>query len=1123
MVNDKNIANSSPEKHTETKSHNDLCDESSPPAASDKLTITNSSFPSSTGDASSAGRSAGISPQTNIFSTRYNSIRLSPDGAVHQNLGREQHLRKKRGRGRPPKLKSNLHEKQINCLMDEESSMSSQNSNASYERDPICEEFESCALTKNNDRLSSQYHSEKTPWGSSNSRPDGNFPPDMSEYRSVIQHSSPHNIVDRENSLSNESQLDITSNDQIDVHCDPQHASDNPEISGPTNKSERKHRTSNRLRGRTKMQNGHKEEQLDHISTSKPSNGVPECHSDDSSETGQFRNKMVEDTTSRNSKDVSSDLSMDSNFHEKNIAIPTTTMNVKSRWQNSRQDSIKIDGDIVNDVDHEKSLSDSFTKNQDKLSLVTHQSNPNVQIHPKRENRTRGERRASSKRTSPISNDQLNPSFKEVRSSSIDHSSDSVIEAMKNYSILKEMITPAQRLEVEQRLGSFEHISTNVFICQRRRNKQTGDMECDCSISKEDISNGKKGCGDDCLNRLLMVECNKNCSLGSNCGNKRFQNVENAKTEVFKTENKGVGLRAAEKIGRDEFIMEYVGDVLDPQRFHKRAKKYSQNDVKHFYFMALSTDYIIDATAKGNISRFINHSCDPNSETQKWTVNGELRVGFFSKRKILPGEEITFDYKYERYGQHAQKCYCGSSNCRGWLGGEPEKECKNSSDEETLEPEDEGFTSSSEEQEDLHDIDSANANISDNLSPKDDPGFSPKVTATKAKRSTRRIRRTPRKIKNFETDEFEEEIERLKMTGIRTKGHTVELCRLMVRVTDTKTRLVLSHLLLDADAPCRRLFLDYHGLKILNSWMSDLTWKSSLDLNVKMALEDVLSVLNIPHKTMIVESNIWQTISRWAIVQSTFVKPIDLSEVMKDDIKSNTSDATAMTNTLVPSNELKLEHINQEFQYSPTASPKSEKDAFSTTTLDSVVMERSSLPKNMDEKIIVNNETFKEMEISESLPSHTVDQHVITKQSIKEEEPDLQGTIAVKQTEQIAGSQIPVSGVKYDFKPECSKEDGGEILSINDEELDLKILMIREKAKSLIGVWETLKEVFKIPRKELVKLRVEHERELEDAEQHSIKTRASTTEDTNSTGKFLPYLGTTQPLCDFKLSKIPLS
>ena len=1103
MVNDKNIANSSPEKHTETKSHNELCDESSPLAASDKLTITDSSLPSSTADASSAGRSAGASPHANILSTRYQSIRVSPDGAVHKNLGGEQHLRKKRGRGRPPKLKSNLHEKQINCLMDEESSMSSQNSNASYERDPICDEFEGCAITKYNDRLPSQYHSEKPVWESSNSKPDGNFPPDMSEYRSVIQHSSPHNIVERENSLSNESPLGIASNDQIDVHCDSQHASDNPEISGPRNKSERRHRTSNRLRGRTKMQNGHKEEQLDHISTSKTSNGVPECISDDSSETGKFHNIMVQDASSQNSKDVSSDLSMDSNFHEKNVASATTTMNVKSRWQNSRQDSIKIDGDIISEIDHEKSLPDSFTKNQDKLSLVTHQSNTNEQVHPKRENRTRGERRASSKRTSPISNDQQNPSFKEVRSSSTDCSSNSTIEAMKNYSILKEMITPAQKIEVEQRLGSFEHISTNVFICQRRRNKQTGDMECDCSLSKEDISNGKKGCGDDCLNRLLMVECNKNCSLGSNCGNKRFQNVENAKTEVFKTENKGVGLRAAEKISRDEFIMEYVGDVLDPQRFHKRAKKYSQNDVKHFYFMALSTDYIIDATAKGNISRFINHSCDPNSETQKWTVNGELRVGFFSRRQILPGEEITFDYKYERYGQHAQKCYCGSSNCRGWLGGEPEKEGKDSSDEDNLEPEDEGFTSSSEEQEEYnHDIDSAQANISDTLSPKDDPGFSPKVTATKVKRSTRRIRRTPRKIKNFETDEFEEEIERLKMTGIRTKSHTVELCRLMVRVTDTKTRLVLSHLLLDADAPCRRLFLDYHGLKILNSWMSDLTWKSSLDLNVKIALEDVLSVLNIPHKTMIVESNVWQTISRWAIVQSTFAKPIDSSEALKDDIKSKTADATSMTNTLVPSNQSNLEHINPEFKYCPTASPKSETDAFLTTALDSAVMEGSSLQKNMDEKIIVNNETFKEMEISESLPSHTVEQLVITKQSIKEEEPYPQGTIAVKQTEQIAGSQIAMSGNKHDFKHECPNEDGGEILSINDEELDLKILMIREKAKSLIAVWETLKEVFKIPRKELVKLRVEHERELEDAEQHSIRTRASTTEDTNSTGKF---------------------
>jgi SET domain-containing protein len=63
--------------------------------------------------------------------------------------------------------------------------------------------------------------------------------------------------------------------------------------------------------------------------------------------------------------------------------------------------------------------------------------------------------------------------------------------------------------------------------------------------------------------------------------------------------------------------MEYVGEVLDPRQFRKRAKKFAKEDVKHFYFMALSAEYCIDASHKGNISRFINHSCDPNAETQK--------------------------------------------------------------------------------------------------------------------------------------------------------------------------------------------------------------------------------------------------------------------------------------------------------------------------------------------------------------------------------------------------------------------------------------------------------------------------------------------------------------------------
>ena len=48
-------------------------------------------------------------------------------------------------------------------------------------------------------------------------------------------------------------------------------------------------------------------------------------------------------------------------------------------------------------------------------------------------------------------------------------------------------------------------------------------------------------------------------------------------------------------------------------------------------------DRIIDAGPKGNYSRFMNHSCQPNCETQKWTVNGDTRVGLFAVCHIPAG------------------------------------------------------------------------------------------------------------------------------------------------------------------------------------------------------------------------------------------------------------------------------------------------------------------------------------------------------------------------------------------------------------------------------------------------------------------------------------------------------
>jgi histone-lysine N-methyltransferase SETD2 len=36
------------------------------------------------------------------------------------------------------------------------------------------------------------------------------------------------------------------------------------------------------------------------------------------------------------------------------------------------------------------------------------------------------------------------------------------------------------------------------------------------------------------------------------------------------------------------------------------------------YFMALNYNEIVDASRKGNVARFINHSCSPNLSVEKW-------------------------------------------------------------------------------------------------------------------------------------------------------------------------------------------------------------------------------------------------------------------------------------------------------------------------------------------------------------------------------------------------------------------------------------------------------------------------------------------------------------------------
>lgn len=143
-------------------------------------------------------------------------------------------------------------------------------------------------------------------------------------------------------------------------------------------------------------------------------------------------------------------------------------------------------------------------------------------------------------------------------------------------------------------------------------------------------------------------------------------------TKVFKTPKSGFGLKLATDVGEDEIICEYRGEVLTMEQSFQRMAKYKASD--GFYFAALGNDLVLDASKMGSEARFANHSCDPNSYLQRWTVAGEWRLVLTANEPLKSGTEVTYSYNFnddnfENNPIKQQTCHCGSPFCTGTVGG----------------------------------------------------------------------------------------------------------------------------------------------------------------------------------------------------------------------------------------------------------------------------------------------------------------------------------------------------------------------------------------------------------------------------------------------------------------------
>ncbi|XP_018047499.1 PREDICTED: histone-lysine N-methyltransferase SUV39H1-A [Atta colombica] len=177
-----------------------------------------------------------------------------------------------------------------------------------------------------------------------------------------------------------------------------------------------------------------------------------------------------------------------------------------------------------------------------------------------------------------------------------------------------------------------------------------------------------------------IYECNKRCTCDETCPNRVVQLGTNAQLCIFRTNNgRGWGVRTQCAIKKGTFVIKYVGKVIKSKDADNCSKEYNETGCTYLFDLDYNQQpcpYTVDATKCGNVSHFINHSCNPNLKVSVVWINcldPDLPdLALFALRDIEHNEELTFDYGTQMSRNNVTStnrdaCKCGAANCRRYL------------------------------------------------------------------------------------------------------------------------------------------------------------------------------------------------------------------------------------------------------------------------------------------------------------------------------------------------------------------------------------------------------------------------------------------------------------------------
>ncbi|KAI0869483.1 SET domain-containing protein [Hypoxylon argillaceum] len=196
--------------------------------------------------------------------------------------------------------------------------------------------------------------------------------------------------------------------------------------------------------------------------------------------------------------------------------------------------------------------------------------------------------------------------------------------------------------------------------------------------------------------RNPIYECHLSCVCTSLCPNRVVEKGRKVPLQIFRTKNRGWGVRSMADIKKGQFVDKYMGEIITGQEANQRRAQSHIAQKKDVYLFALdkfSDPDSLDDRLRGpplevdgefisGPTRFINHSCDPNLRIFARVGDHADKhihdLAFFAIRNIPRGEELTFDYvdgvddsDMDALDPEKQKdmtrCLCGSKKCRGYL------------------------------------------------------------------------------------------------------------------------------------------------------------------------------------------------------------------------------------------------------------------------------------------------------------------------------------------------------------------------------------------------------------------------------------------------------------------------